>query len=43
MEVGGQLHVAAALTPEMSLTHSLNIRLGGTQSPSGRFGEELIC
>jgi hypothetical protein len=40
--VGGQLLVAAALTPEKEPEPPVR-RLGGTQSRSGRFKEELIC
>jgi hypothetical protein len=40
MEVSGQLHAPAALTPGKSPWHPLDKRLGGPQSQSGRGGEE---
>jgi hypothetical protein len=40
MEVSGQLHAPAALPQEKSPWYSLDRRLGGAQSRSGRGGEE---
>jgi hypothetical protein len=40
MEVGGQLHAPAALPQGKSPWYPLDRRLGGTQSRSGRDGEE---
>jgi hypothetical protein len=42
MEVSGQLHAPAALTPKERVpgTYPLDRRLGGPQSRSGRVGEE---
>jgi hypothetical protein len=40
MEVSGQLHVPAALTPGKESCYPLARRLGGPQSRSGRGGEE---
>jgi hypothetical protein len=40
MEVSDQLHALAALPQGKSLWYPLDRRLGGTQSRSGRGGEE---
>jgi hypothetical protein len=40
MEVSGQLHAPAALSPEKIPWYPLDRRLGGLQSRSGRGGEE---
>jgi hypothetical protein len=40
MEVSGQLHAPAALPQGKSPWYPLNRRLGGSQSRSGRGGEE---
>jgi hypothetical protein len=40
MEVSGQLHAPAALLPGKEPLYPLDRRLGGTQSRSGRSGEE---
>jgi hypothetical protein len=40
MEVSGQLHTPAALPQGKSLRYPLYRRLGGSQSRSGRGGEE---
>jgi hypothetical protein len=40
MEVSGQLHVPATLSPGKEPRYPLDRRLGGPQSRSGRDGEE---
>jgi hypothetical protein len=40
MEVSNQLHFLAALPSEKEPRYPLDTRLGGTQSRSGRGGEE---
>jgi hypothetical protein len=40
MGVNGQLHTPAALPPQKELRYRLDRRLGGSQSRSGRYGEE---
>jgi hypothetical protein len=40
MEVSGQLHAPATLLPGKKPRHPLDRRLGGSQSRSGRGGEE---
>jgi hypothetical protein len=40
MEVSGQLHAPAALSQGKGPCYSLDTRLGGPQSRSGRGGEE---
>jgi hypothetical protein len=40
MEVSGQLHAPAALPPRKKPRYSLDMRLDGPQSRSGRGGEE---
>jgi hypothetical protein len=40
MEVSGQVHAAAALTPGKEPRYPLDRRLGGPQSRSGRDGKE---
>jgi hypothetical protein len=40
MEVSGQLHAPAALLPRKGPWYPLDRKLGGSQSRSGRGGEE---
>jgi hypothetical protein len=40
MGMSGQLHAPAALLPRKNIWYPLDRRLGGTQSRSGRGGEE---
>jgi hypothetical protein len=40
MEVSGQIHASAALTPWKEPRYPLDKRLGGPQSRSGHYGEE---
>jgi len=40
MEVNGQLHTPAALSPGKESLYPLDRRLDGTQSSSGRGGED---
>jgi hypothetical protein len=40
MEVSGQLHAPAALSPGKEPCYSLDRRVGGLQSRSGRGGDE---
>jgi hypothetical protein len=40
MEVSGQIHDAAALSPWKEPQYPIDRRLGGPQSRSGRGGEE---
>jgi hypothetical protein len=40
MDMSGLLHALAALLRVKELRHLLNMRLGGSQRSSGRFGEE---
>jgi hypothetical protein len=42
MEVSGQLHAPAALTPMKEPRYPLGGRLGGLQSRSGHDGEEKV-
>jgi hypothetical protein len=43
MEVSGQLHAPAALPPGKEPWYPLHRKLGGSQSRSGRGGEEKDC
>jgi hypothetical protein len=40
MEISGEHHVPATLLPGKSLRYPLDMRLGGPQSRSGRYGGE---
>ena len=40
MEVHGQIHAPASLTPEQNLRHPMNRRLRGPHNRSSRFAEQ---
>jgi hypothetical protein len=42
LEVSGQLHAPAALPPRKAAQYTLDRRLSGLQTPSGRYGEVKI-
>lgn len=42
MEVSGELNVLAALAPGQALRYPWNGMLNGSQSQSGRFGEDRL-